>query len=116
MENLALWLGVFCVGVLVGVVIASLSAGHLLPKKQHVELAKARQRILAGIKESHDREILREIFRATDALNGEVDRSLRVLKRSVEQLLTEVQENGKDHEFGPQGANKNGGQTSPSST
>lgn len=109
-------LAAFCAGVLVGVIIASVSSRQRHPKKRYSELIKVRQHILAGIKESHDREIIRETFRAVATLNDELDRSLRALTQSMEKLLREVNENRQNREFAARAANKQRWQNSTSPT
>src|SRR4030065_1932867 len=92
MENVLIGVAVFCAGILVGAVLSSISSRRLDPGKHRTELTNARERILAGLKQNHEKEIMREIFRATDALNGELDHSLRLLTKSMEKLLVEVRE------------------------
>ena len=92
MENTLIGVAVFCAGIWVGVILSSISSRRLDPGKHRTELTNARERILAGLKQNHEKEIMREIFRATDALNGELDHSLRLLTKSMEKLLVEVRE------------------------
>lgn len=92
MENVLIGVAVFCAGILVGVILSSISSRRLDPGKHRTELTNARERILAGLKQNHEKEIMREIFRATDALNGELDHSLRLMTKSMEKLLVEVRE------------------------
>jgi len=92
MENTWIGLALFCAGLLVGVILSSISSRRPGPGKRKAELISARERILAGLKQNHEKEIMREIFRATDALNGEIDHSLRLMTKSMEKLLVEVRE------------------------
>ncbi len=92
MENTLIGLAVFCAGIGVGGILSSILSRRHVPRKPKTELISARQRILAGLKQNHEKEIMREIFRATDALNGELDRSLRLMTKSMEKLLVEVRE------------------------
>jgi len=92
MENVLIGVAIFCAGILVGAVLSSISSRRLDPGKHRTELTNARERILAGLKQNHEKEIMREIFRATDALNGELDHSLRLMTKSMEKLLVEVRE------------------------
>ncbi len=92
MENTLIGLAVFCAGIWVGVILSSISSRRHVPRKHKTELITARERILAGLKQNHEKEIMQEIFRATDALNGEIDHSLRLMTKSMEKLLVEVRE------------------------
>lgn len=92
MDNLALSLPVFMAGVAVGAVLTSLLPRLWKHKNARTRLVEARARILTGVREKHDREIRREIFQAIDALNGELNKLLRLLRDSTEQLLEEVRD------------------------
>jgi hypothetical protein len=92
MDNLTLSLPLFMAGVVVGAVVISLWPRLWKHTKGRTELLEARARILTGVKENHDREIRREIFQAIDALNGELNKLLRLLRDSTEQLLGEVRD------------------------
>jgi hypothetical protein len=92
MDEWMVWISVFSAGVATGVVITSALPRLWRPNKSRTDLAQARSRILAGVKEKHDQEILREIFQAKEALSGELNKSLRVLRDSTERLLVEVRD------------------------
>ncbi len=92
MENLILWAPVFIAGIAVGAIITSVLPRLWVAKKRRTELIQARARILASIKENHEQEILREIFQATEALSGELNKSLRRLLDSMERLLVQVRD------------------------
>ena len=79
MEILLFWSPVFIAGIAVGMLIKSFWPRQWSAKKRHTELVNARVRILAGVKEKHEEEMLREIFQATDALRGELNKSHRRL-------------------------------------
>ncbi len=53
------------------------------PKKRRTELVRARARIFAGMKEKHDEEILDEAFQATEAIRGELNKSLQTLRKTL---------------------------------
>ena len=106
MENTLIGLAVFCAGILVGVILSSISSRRHLPMKHKAELISARERILAGLKQNHEKEIMREIFRATDALNGELDHSLRLMTRSMEKLLVEVREERLEPDYDKEAGDK----------
>lgn len=91
METLTLWVPVFVAGVGVGALLTSVLSRLWHAKKKRMELtALARSRVLAGIKQQHEQEILREIFQATNALRGELNKSLRVVLDSTMKLVCEV--------------------------
>ncbi|HET7003994.1 MAG TPA: hypothetical protein VFK65_00780 [Candidatus Binatia bacterium] len=73
----------FAAGIGVGIALASLKPYIFIGKKRRTELVVARRRILAGIKEKHEKEILDEAFRTTDAIKGELDKSLQTLQRTL---------------------------------
>ena len=106
MENVLIEVAVFCAGILVGAVLSSISSRRLDPGKHRTELTNARERILAGLKQNHEKEIMREIFRATDALNGELDHSLRLMTRSMEKLLVEVREERLEPDYDKEAGDK----------
>ena len=91
MDNLTLRLPVFMAGVAVGALVTSLLPRLWNHKKRRME-SLARARILTGIKEKHEQEMLREIFQAKDALYGELSKSLSLLRDSAERLLGEVKD------------------------
>lgn len=106
MENTLIGLAVFCAGILVGVILSSISSRRHVPRKHKTELITARERILAGLKQNHEKEIMREIFRATDALNGEIDHSLRLMTKSMEKLLVEVREERLEPDYDKEAGSK----------
>ena len=98
MENFTLWAPVFLTGIGVGALIASALPLLRLAKKRRIEVDNARARILAGVKEKHDQEILREIFREAAALDGEIHKSLQLLRTSTETLVVKLRDAGQGHE------------------
>lgn len=93
MENLTLLTPGFIAGMVVGALITSISLRIADKRRRELNDAmNARERILAGIKETHEKEILREIFRAKDALNSDLNKSLRLLQASTEKLLKGIKE------------------------
>src|SRR6266540_4065933 len=81
-------------GILVTMIKPILSAA----KRHRTELVTARTRILADMKEQHDKEILHEAFRATEAIRGELDKTRETLRKT---LIT-VLEPGDDQHHGQQ--------------
>ena len=74
---------VFAIGVEVGVLLMTLKPYLSAAKTRRTELVAARSRILAGIKEKHEEEILDEAFRTTEAIKRELDKSLQTLRRTL---------------------------------
>jgi hypothetical protein len=84
------WLSValiFLAGLASGIVLAGICLRISAANKRRRDLSGARLRILAGIKASHDQEILNEAFRATEALRSEVFKSLYRLRDSMNVLI-----------------------------
>lgn len=77
----------FAAGVAVGIVLMSLKPLFNAAQKRRTEMVAARSRILAGIKEKHDEEILNEAFRTAEAIKGELDKSLQTLKRTLHAVM-----------------------------
>jgi hypothetical protein len=83
-------------GFVAGVAAGSLATA-LLPhlkggKKDQPQVVDARQRILAGLKQQHEQDIRREIFQTTEALRGELQKSLHRLVNLTERVLEQVHE------------------------
>jgi hypothetical protein len=77
----------FLAGLASGIVLAGIWLRISAANKRRRDVSGVRRRILAGIKESHDQEILDEAFRATEALRSEVFKSLYRLRDSMNVLL-----------------------------
>ncbi len=73
----------FAAGIGVGIALIHVKPYLFAAKKRRTELVVARSRILAGIKEKHEEEILDEAFRTTEAIKGELDKSLQTLRRTL---------------------------------
>ncbi len=73
----------FAAGIGVGIALICVKPYLFAAKKRRTELVVARSRILAGIKEKHEEEILDEAFRTTEAIKGELDKSLQTLRRTL---------------------------------
>jgi len=74
-------------GLAGGIALAILKPYIFTAKKRRTELVVARSRILAGIKEKHEEEILDEAFRTTEAIKGELDKSLQTLRRTLNAVM-----------------------------
>jgi|SRR5687768_7855532 hypothetical protein len=81
-------------GILVTIIKPVLSAA----KRRRTELVAARTRILADMKQQHDKEILDEAFRATEAIRGELDITRETLRKTLLTVLEpgDEQHNGQD--------------------
>jgi hypothetical protein len=103
LANLTCWLFGFVAGVAAGSLAPSLLPYLKASKKNRPELIDARQRILAGVKQQHEQDIRREIFETTEALRGELKKSLHRLVNLTERVLEHVHEESntkKDQEPG----------------
>jgi|SRR5215510_7617059 len=87
MDNWISDLLIFAAGIASGVLIASLKPLFLVAKRRRTELVAARARMIAGIKEKHEEEILDEAFRTTEAIRGELDKSLATLRQTLNATL-----------------------------
>jgi hypothetical protein len=74
-------------GLATGIALVSLKPYVFAAKKRRTELVVARSRILTGIKEKHEEEILDEAFRTTEAIKGELDKSLQTLRRALNAVM-----------------------------
>jgi len=83
MESWTSCLLAFAAGIVAGIALISLKPYIFAAKKRRTELVAARSRVLAGIKEKHEEEILDEAFRTTEAIKGELDKSLQTLRRTL---------------------------------
>ena len=86
------WLSVtliFLAGIGSGILIAAIWLRLSAAKKRH-DVNTVRRRILAGIRETHDEEILHEAFRATDDLRTELFKSLHRLRASMNVMFGPV--------------------------
>lgn len=78
---------IFVSGLASGIFLAVLWLRLFAANKRRHDLTGVRRRVLAGIKESHDQEILDEAFRATEALRSELFKSLYRLRDSMNVVL-----------------------------
>lgn len=84
-------------GIAVGIALVSLKPYIFAAKKKRTELVVARSRILAGIKEKHEEEILDEAFRTTEAIKGELDKSLQTLRRTLDAVMIPTAPDSSQH-------------------
>ena len=87
MENWLFETLIFGAGIASGVLFAMICLRVSAANKRRRDLSAVRRRILAGIKETHDQEILNEAFRATEALRSELFKSLHRLRASMNVVL-----------------------------
>jgi len=78
---------IFCAGIAGGVLIASIKPYLTAAKSRRTQLVAARARMLADLKEKHDEEILEQAFRTTEAIKGELDKSLDTLRKTLNSVL-----------------------------
>ena len=79
---------IFSAGITGGVLINLVKPYFFMAKRQRTALVVARTQILSDIKHKHDEEILDEAFRTTEAIRGELDKSLRKLTKTLDTVLT----------------------------
>jgi len=96
MEELIPDLVIFIAGTAVGMLIALIVPGLSATEKKTSELVAARRRMLADIKEKHHEEILDQAFRTTEAIRGELDKSVTTLRKTLDAVLPA----GSDHPSG----------------
>lgn len=77
----------FAAGVAGGVLIMTIKPVLTGARRRRTELVATRTRILADMKEQHDREILHEAFRATEAIRGELDKTRETLRKTLITVL-----------------------------
>lgn len=82
---------IFIAGLASGVLLAAIWR-WVSPARRGRDLSSARRRILAGVKETHDKEILDEAFRATEALRTELFKSLYRLRASMNVVVGPAEE------------------------
>jgi hypothetical protein len=78
---------IFCAGLAGGVLVASVKPYLSAAKTRRTQLVAARARMLADLKEKHDEEILEQAFRTTEAIKGELDKSLDTLRMTLDTML-----------------------------
>jgi len=96
MDNWIPDLVIFFAGTAVGMLIALIVPGPSATEKKTSELVAARRRMLADIKEKHHEEILDQAFRTTEAIRGELDKSVTTLRKTLDAVLPA----GSDHPSG----------------
>ena len=73
----------FSAGIAGGILITMIVSFFRVDKGRRPDLAVTRARVLADIKERHDQEILHAAFRTTEDIQGELDKSLQQLRKTV---------------------------------
>ena len=81
---------IFCAGIAGGILIASIKPYLNAAKSRRTQLVAARARMLADLKEKHEEEILDEAFRTTEAIKGELDKSLDTLRKTLNATLVPI--------------------------
>jgi hypothetical protein len=90
MDNWISDLLIFSAGIAGGVLFTYLQPYFSIAKRKRTQLAAARARMLADIKEKHEEEILDEALRTTEAIRGELDKSLDTLRKTLDATLVTV--------------------------
>lgn len=80
----------FSAGVAGGILLSILVPSVRGAQRERTALLNARERILAAIKEQHDKEILHEAFRTAEDIRGELDKSLQTLRKTVTTVLDPI--------------------------
>jgi hypothetical protein len=78
---------IFSAGVSGGVLIMLIEPVLTAARRRRAQLIGTRARILADMKEQHDREILHEAFRTTEAIRGELDKTRETLRKTLITVL-----------------------------
>lgn len=81
---------IFLAGIVSGILIATFWLRFSAGRNRREDLTTVRRRILAGIRESHEEEILHEAFRATDDLRTELFKTLHRVRASMNIMLDPV--------------------------
>ena len=101
MDNWISDLLIFSAGIAGGVLVTYLQPYFSIAKKKRTQLVAARARMLADIKVKHDEEILDEALRTTEAIRGELDKSLETLRRTLDATLVTVGGDPESHHGKP---------------
>jgi hypothetical protein len=89
----------FSAGIAGGILICKVEPYFRAAKKQRSAMVAARTRILAGIKEKHEEEILDEAFRTTEAIRTELNRSAQLLRKTLLTVKEPAQDqNNSEHQ------------------
>jgi hypothetical protein len=87
---------IFSAGVAGGVLISELTSVFHQNKRRRTEAVAMRARVLSGLKENHDREILHAAFRTTEDIKSELNKSLQTLCKTVTTVLDPVHDEPKE--------------------
>jgi hypothetical protein len=87
MSDWTSYLVTFTAGVAAGVLLRSIAPMLRAKERRRAALLAARERILANLKEQHDKEILDAALRTTEDIRGELNKSLQTLRKTVTTLL-----------------------------
>jgi hypothetical protein len=77
----------FSAGIAGGILIMMIVSSFRLDKRRRSELVVTRARVIADIKEQHDQEILHAAFRTAEDIQGELNKSLQRLRKTVTAAL-----------------------------
>jgi|SRR6266550_2832499 len=82
----------FSAGIAGGYLITNIKPYFRATKQQRIAMVAARTRILADVKDRHEEEILHEALRTTEAIRGELNKSLQTLRKTLIAVLDPVTE------------------------
>jgi hypothetical protein len=83
---------IFSAGITGGILISYVKPYLQSARIKRTEMFAAQARILADLKERRDEEILQEAFRTTEAIRGELAKSLQTLRETVTTALDPITE------------------------
>jgi hypothetical protein len=91
---------IFSAGITGGILISYVKPFLQSARIKRTEMFAAQARVLADLKERRDEEILHEAFRTTEAIRGELAKSMQTLRKTVTTVLDPITE-PHDDESGP---------------
>jgi len=74
---------IFSAGIAAGILLMLMQPVLSAARQRRTKLLAARERILANIKEQHEKEILDEALRTTEAIRGELDKTRDTLRKTL---------------------------------
>ncbi|HZD39309.1 MAG TPA: hypothetical protein VE131_01220 [Terriglobales bacterium] len=89
-------IAVFLAGSAAGYLVAILLENSRISKRHRTEKVIVRGRVLAAIKEQHEREVLQQIFQIVDAIHTDTENALGRLVNRIQDLLLSYQERSGD--------------------
>ena len=87
MSDWTSYLVTFTAGVAAGVLLKSILPILRAKERRRAALLAARERILANLKEQHEKEILHAALQTTEDIRGELNKSLQTLRKTLATVL-----------------------------